>query len=184
MTEQLVGQVSLFDHAISSGKTFRAACQVQESETEKTTKEKTSKQYSQKSSRSSNQMPLMCLCLKIESGQNKDAYMEWEEMDFPFPWLTNCTMLNIGELHNEDGESAYSLTSMDTPQQKYCLTLNLSEHPREENHVLLSDILENDTNERYNLSPKACVGILNRANRRGKKLPDVLRIALEKQANL
>lgn len=36
--------------------------------------------------------------------------------------------------------------------------------------------------ERYFLSPKACRGILHRASARGKELPAVLRIALERQA--
>ena len=36
---------------------------------------------------------------------------------------------------------------------------------------------------RYFLSPKACLGILNRAERRGKSLPDVLREALSRQAS-
>ena len=37
--------------------------------------------------------------------------------------------------------------------------------------------------ERFSLSPKACQGILRRAEKRGKELPDVLRLALERQAN-
>ena len=36
--------------------------------------------------------------------------------------------------------------------------------------------------EKYCLSPKACRGILRRAQKRGKELPEVLRIALERQA--
>jgi hypothetical protein len=32
------------------------------------------------------------------------------------------------------------------------------------------------------LSPKACLGILRRASERGKRLPEVLEIALKKQA--
>lgn len=49
------------------------------------------------------------------------------------------------------------------------------------NPTLLSDILEEDADERYNLSSKACRGILNRANKRGKKLPKVLEEALKAQ---
>ena len=36
--------------------------------------------------------------------------------------------------------------------------------------------------ERYYLSPKECLGILRRASVRGKELPEVLRVALERQA--
>jgi hypothetical protein len=43
----------------------------------------------------------------------------------------------------------------------------------------LSDILESHVPERYLLSAKACAGILRRAQRRGKTLPEPLRVALE-----
>lgn len=49
------------------------------------------------------------------------------------------------------------------------------------NPTLLSEVLEQETDPKYNLSSKACQGILNRANRRGKKLPEILREALENQ---
>jgi hypothetical protein len=39
-------------------------------------------------------------------------------------------------------------------------------------------ILEADVPEKYYLSPKACQGILRRAERRGKKLPELLEVAL------
>jgi hypothetical protein len=43
----------------------------------------------------------------------------------------------------------------------------------------LSDILETgDVPRRYFLSPKACAGILRRAEKRGKDLPESLRDAL------
>ena len=61
------------------------------------------------------------------------------------------------------------------------MTLNLSEKPRIANPSLLSEILEEEADERYNLSSKACRGILNRASKRGKKLPEVLEEALKAQ---
>jgi hypothetical protein len=45
----------------------------------------------------------------------------------------------------------------------------------------LSSILEVNAPEKYYLSAKACEGILRRAERRGKQLPEMLRIALEQQ---
>ena len=51
------------------------------------------------------------------------------------------------------------------------------------NVYLLSSILMDNVPERFSLSPKACQGILRRAENRGKELPDVLRLALERQAN-
>ena len=59
---------------------------------------------------------------------------------------------------------------------------SFGEYPREENASLLSQILEDSPHPKYSLSEKACAGILNRANRRGKKLPEALEQALMKQA--
>ena len=48
--------------------------------------------------------------------------------------------------------------------------------------VKLSQVLEKGSiPERYFLSPKACAGILRRAEKRGKKLPPMLQDALEEQ---
>ncbi len=48
----------------------------------------------------------------------------------------------------------------------------------------LSDILEDSSSvpQRYYLSPKACSGILRRAEKRGRALPEALREALERVA--
>ena len=43
----------------------------------------------------------------------------------------------------------------------------------------LSQILEATPHPKYCLSAKACQGILNRASRRGKQLPTMLKEALE-----
>lgn len=59
---------------------------------------------------------------------------------------------------------------------------NFGEFPNEENASTLSQILQAGVPEKYYLSPKACQGILRRASVRGKELPEVLRIALERQA--
>jgi hypothetical protein len=48
----------------------------------------------------------------------------------------------------------------------------------------LSDILETgDVPQRYYLSATACKGILRRAIKRAKELPELLRLALESQAH-
>ena len=59
--------------------------------------------------------------------------------------------------------------------------LSFGEFPKEENASLLSQILEEQAHPKYSLSAKACLGILRRAENRGKKLPDILREALENQ---
>ena len=47
----------------------------------------------------------------------------------------------------------------------------------------LSQILQDSALPKCYLSEKACRGILNRAAKRGKDLPEILRSALENQAN-
>jgi len=61
-------------------------------------------------------------------------------------------------------------------------THSFGESPREENVSRLSQILEGYPHPKYSLSAKACQGILNRAERRGKELPQELKLALERQA--
>lgn len=61
-------------------------------------------------------------------------------------------------------------------------TLNFGESPNVVVESRLSQILQADVPRKYYLSPIACTGILNRAKRRGKDLPEMLRIALENQA--
>jgi hypothetical protein len=59
------------------------------------------------------------------------------------------------------------------------LTLNTSAWPKDASVCLLSDILETgDLPLRFFLSAKACQGILRRAEKSGKKLPERLRLAL------
>jgi len=59
-------------------------------------------------------------------------------------------------------------------------TLNGSEWPKDAGVCSLSHILEKGTlPPRFYLSPKACAGILRRAEKRGKELPPMLKQALE-----
>lgn len=59
---------------------------------------------------------------------------------------------------------------------------NTGECPSAGKESTLSQILQEDAPERYYLSEKACLGILRRAEKRGKKLPEVLRRALIQQS--
>ena len=58
------------------------------------------------------------------------------------------------------------------------LMLQVGEFPREEIESRLSWILEDNVPEKYYLSARACQGILTRASRRGKELPEILHTAL------
>lgn len=76
----------------------------------------------------------------------------WQDVSMenpgPGPWLGAYSMLNFGESPSVDVESH------------------------------LSQILEGLPPQKYYLSAKACQGVLNRAKRRGKDLPSMLKEAL------
>lgn len=59
-----------------------------------------------------------------------------------------------------------------------CWTLNTGAFPSVENESILSEILEQTVPDKYFLSAKACWGILSRAEKRGKEVPTILKIAL------
>jgi len=64
-------------------------------------------------------------------------------------------------------------------------TLSTSEFHSAAAASSLSDILEvGDVPQRFYLSPKACSGILRRAEKRGKELPEALAAALREVAAL
>ena len=86
-------------------------------------------------------------------------------------------------LKAENGQTQEKSWEMRSPLRGECLTLNIGESPSEDAASSLSQILLAGVPEKYYLSPKACQGILRRASVRGKELPEVLRLALERQAN-
>ena len=59
------------------------------------------------------------------------------------------------------------------------MMLNSGESPSEERESTLSQTLEVNVPEKYFLSARACNGILTRAKRRGKELPEMFMEALE-----
>lgn len=64
-----------------------------------------------------------------------------------------------------------------------CSTRNGGESPNAAVESRLSQILEERPRTKYSLTPKACMGILRRAERRGKDLPEALKAALTNQAH-
>jgi len=63
-------------------------------------------------------------------------------------------------------------------------TCNFSERPTTPIESHLHEILEMNPDSKYNLTPKACLGILRRAESRHKILPEILKKTLEYQAGL
>ena len=147
MTEQMEGQATWSDPDTWYGKMFPEHCLAPE----KDTQEKTSKQSSPKSSKSSTQNAPMFLYLRRGNGPSQDASWVSERTDLRFPLPTEFTTRSFGE------------------------------SPRDENASVLSQTLVESVPEKYCLSEKACAGILRRAESRGKQLPPILKEALENQ---
>ena len=154
MIDEMEGQVSLFDQDTWYGKTSQEPLVA--------TREETSSQSSRKSSGSSRRQPPMCLCLTGGGiGANLGACtMNWEDGRL----LGEYTMHSFGEQPN---------TLMEE-----CLFEAL---PNGVSASRLSQILEDSAHQKFYLSAKACAGILNRAKKRGKELPEILKTALENQ---
>ena len=78
----------------------------------------------------------------------------------------------------ESGQNLERFPVMDDLLHGDCSTLNTGESPSAARESRLSWILEDNVPQKYYLSARACQGILTRASRRGKPLPDILRQAL------
>lgn len=79
------------------------------------------------------------------------------------------------------GESYWEIISLSPGESS---TLNTGAWPSGARESSLSQILQDDPPQKYYLTPRACLGILLRAKKRGKKLPQELNRALEIQAGL
>ena len=157
MIEQVEGQLGLFVQDTWSGRTSQ--------EHSPATKERTSKPSSRRSSGSQSRKLPMFLCLTGgASGLTADAStMTWADGAL----LGEYTMRSFGERPN-------SLTE----------ELSAPALPNGVSASRLSQILEDSAHPKYSLSARACLGILNRAKRRGKALPTELEEALKAQAGL
>lgn len=159
-------QICLFDQDTWCGKTCR--------EHSVPTKEKTS-ESSWKKWQGSAKKESLFLDLRRESGKQQESSLETTGASHG-----EYLMHNIVESLNGDEGFVSLLISTDTQLRKSCLAkYNTTEAPSEEIVTHLSDILETNADPKYNLSAKACQGILTRANRSGKQLPEMLQLALE-----
>lgn len=83
------------------------------------------------------------------------------------------------DLRKENGEQAVASWEMDSPLLGVYSMHSFGESPSAAVESRLSQILEENPLPKYSLSEKACRGILRRAERRGKRLPEMLQNALE-----
>lgn len=94
-----------------------------------------------------------------------------------WPALKNPRFQSL-DLRAENGQKLALSPEMDGALRGELSTLNFGESPSVAVESRLSWILEDNVPEKYYLSIRACEGILNRASRRGKALPEILHTAL------
>ena len=85
------------------------------------------------------------------------------------------------DLTKENGQAADALWETGGALLGVYTMHSFGESPKDVKESRLSQILEESPHPKYSLSATACQGILNRANRRGKQLPEVLEQALRNQ---
>lgn len=159
----------MFDQDIWCGRTCRAHSQATLTKTEETSEQSWRKLQGWQT------QPFLYLdCRKDKNGQPQDAYTE-----MALAWLGAYTTHSILECHSAGAESL--LSQISTDGQHLIASLNVSEKPSNPIPTKLSEVLEPSPDTKYFLSARACQGILNRANRRGKQLPKELQTALERQ---
>ena len=83
-------------------------------------------------------------------------------------------------LNLDDGQTPEWFEAAKSAPRGGCLTLNFGECPSEESVSILSEVLETTAPEKYYLSATACAGILRRAGKREKRLPEILEYALRR----
>ena len=94
------------------------------------------------------------------------------------PAWNNQTLLFLDLRGGADGAKPELFAEPDGAWLGDSSTLNIGESPSVARESLLSQTLEVNAPERYYLSARACQGILIRASRRGKSLPELLKTAL------
>lgn len=149
-------QMSLYDLALLSSKTSK--------EFSRQIEEKTLEPF-WKSFAECEKTTFQFLCLTAESGRIAERSSATSSVLHGDLW-----MLNTSEYLNAEKElPSWSITEGLTQRTYYFRESRLSE------------ILQTDASEKYYLSARACEGILRRADKRGKELPEVLKKALTDQ---
>lgn len=152
---EVEGQMSIFD---LSGMPFGKMCQVPSVAMGVQTSDVCLKNWQELKN-----LKYQYLCLNQESGKHQERLLAMDGVLLGEQW-----MLNIGECPSE------------MEIQQICTWYGV--HRKDVEESVLSLILEDTPLEKYCLSQKACEGILRRAEKRGKNLPDILRKALERGA--
>ena len=141
-----------------------------------------------------NQLPLFLPARPANRSPSQDCDREWIRQTVTWRWSILAWLRDLRPVGSSGKTSPaycpateagilvhsserWGNSGIATPTE--CWTLNTLEYPSDDEESSLSDILvTGDVPQRFYLSPRACQGILRRAERRGKELPQRLRQAL------
>ena len=110
--------------------------------------------------------------------------MEPEEAGYGLRWRKmspDCSARTMVK-HLQGASESYSTAGLVRSGGDFS-TARISVWPNDGSACSLSAILEENPATKYSLSPKACAGILRRAEKRGKTLPPMLEAALRRVAS-
>lgn len=142
----------------------------------------------------SNQLTLFVEDSPVRTLALPESGRAWLESDLAYglSFIAFCQSLNLLGLLSKTSPVYYPATAGEILPLSFVgwsnsgmaspggyLTLGISEYPSAAVECSLSDILETDAPPRYFLSPRACQGILRRAERRGRPLPELLLRSLQ-----
>jgi len=140
-----------------------------------------------------NQLTLFAADSLVKTYRLPDAARDWLEsdQDFGSSSIEFLTSLGRDGLSSRTSPACYPVTEAEILPSSFegwsnsgmaCaggfLTLSMMEYHSGAAVCSLSEVLETDVPRKYYLSAKAARGILRRAEKRGKELPEMLRCAL------
>ena len=121
-------------------------------------------------------------CGKMSSAPSPQTQEKISKLSSKQSHPSKATMMYL-VLQKENGQEQENCWETVSVSHGDALTRSIGEFPREEDVSILSQILMVGVPEKYYLSQKACLGILRRADARGKELPELLKKALLRQAS-
>ena len=112
-------------------------------------------------------------------------FLEWLTASVPSGYCGKMSpeFCQTKEMRSDNFSQGWQNSGMSMPTG--CWTLNISECHSDADVCSLSDVLEDQASiqPKFYLSQKACAGILRRAEKRGKELPEPLEAALRQVAD-
>ena len=118
----------------------------------------------------------------LSSGKTCPACSSQKTMPSDVSWVDWLAQISYYNRQGKDGQIVVMCVD-DGMSRGESSMLNTSDSPNVVAESLLSQVLENNVAAKYSLSPKACAGILRRAEMRGRALPPTLKAALVHLAN-